>query len=87
MTPELLEEITDFLNTVAELDQDGDCLTCGQDGWDDNPDCPNHEPYDLPNDEAVESRCELITKARKLCLILADCQLPAEQSAVKKGDV
>jgi hypothetical protein len=55
-----------FAKMAARLSKDGECRTCGRDGFEDNPECSKHQPFDLESDDAVESLHVLIRGAREL---------------------
>jgi hypothetical protein len=55
-----------FAKTASRLIKDGECRTCGRDGFDDNPECPKHGPFDMRGDDAVDSLHVLISEAREL---------------------
>jgi hypothetical protein len=57
---------SEFIQGVARQIKDGECRTCGKDGFEENPDCKTHDPYDLPNDEAVDTLHALIEEAREI---------------------
>lgn len=54
-----------FAALVADLVKDGECLACGKDGFDPNPKCNDHEAWDMPNDDAVDTLHYCINEARK----------------------
>ena len=56
----------EFIQAVARLTLDGECVTCHADGYDDNPACGKHEPFDMPNDDAVDTVARWSSDARKL---------------------
>jgi hypothetical protein len=58
--------LMDFVRTTAKLTKDGECESCGLDGSEPNPACPDHEPWDMPNDDAVDALHSLIDQARGL---------------------
>jgi hypothetical protein len=55
-----------FIEQIARLTKDGECPTCR----DDDAKCsglpPLHEPYDMPNDDAVDTVARLVNDARAL---------------------
>ena len=56
-----------FVQRVADLNKDGECLECGLDGFEPNPDCPGkHEAFDLENDDAVDMLHYCISEARRV---------------------
>ena len=57
---------SEFIREIAALTKDGECQSCNQDGDDPNPDCPQHEAWDMPNDDAVETLHGLISQAREI---------------------
>lgn len=57
---------SEFIDLAAGLTMDGECVTCGKDGFEDNPDCNEHEPFDMPNDDAVDTLHSLIRYAREI---------------------
>ena len=56
----------EFIRQIVRLTKDGECSTCGKDGFDENPICTAHEPFDMPNDDAVETLHSLIEDARAI---------------------
>lgn len=60
------KRLMDFIKTTAKLTKDGECETCGLDGFEPNPECSTHEPWDMPNDDAVDTLHSLINGARSL---------------------
>lgn len=60
------KELMEFIRTTARLTKDRECHHCGLDGDDDNGQCAEHEPFDMPNDDAVETLHSLISGAREL---------------------
>ena len=58
--------LLEFARAASRLTKDGECCTCGQDGFDDNPECTRHRPFDMPGDDAVESLHVLIRRAREI---------------------
>ena len=55
-----------FVQATASLTKDGECVSCGKDGYEPNPDCHTHAPWDMRNDDAVETLHGLISNARRL---------------------
>jgi len=55
-----------FIEQIARLTKDGECPTC----HDDDAKCsglpPLHEPFDMPNDDAVDTVSRLVNDARDL---------------------
>lgn len=61
-----LEAALELTTDLAKLAKDGDCRKCLLDGYEPNPKCKLHAPYDLPNDTAVSEYHEAISTAREL---------------------
>ncbi len=57
-------DLEELRATAAKCVKDGECATCYKDGFEENPDCPSHEPFDMPNDDAVDTLHSLIEDAR-----------------------
>src|SRR6266498_4576246 len=55
-----------FLERIARLVKDGECQDCLLDGDSQNEDCDDHDAFDMPNDDAVDTLHSLITEAREL---------------------
>jgi hypothetical protein len=55
-----------FVQATASLTKDGECVSCGKDGYEPNPYCHTHAPWDMRNDGAVETLNGLISNARRL---------------------
>lgn len=51
---------------AANATKDGECSTCKKDGFYPNPNCNDHKPFDMPNDDAVDSLAGLIDMARNI---------------------
>lgn len=58
--------VDDFVRRTAGLTKDRECATCGKDGDEPNRKCNNHEPFDMPSDDAIETLHSLINEARAL---------------------
>jgi hypothetical protein len=56
----------EFIESIARFTKDGECAECGQDGYEDNPECKNHERSDMTNDDAWETLHSVISQAREL---------------------
>ncbi|MGH7813163.1 MAG: hypothetical protein ACREQI_04080 [Candidatus Binataceae bacterium] len=56
----------EFVRMTAKLNKDGECATCGKDGDEPNTECVYHQPWDMPNDDAVDTLHSLISEARDL---------------------
>lgn len=61
-----VSELLKFVSRTASLVKDGECPSCRTSGYDDNPECQVHSPYDLENDDAFDDRMDLIDEARDL---------------------
>jgi hypothetical protein len=59
------DRTTAFIQQVARLTKDGECASCGL-SVDLNRDCEDHQLFDMPNDDAVDTLHSLISKAREL---------------------
>lgn len=61
-------ELMKFVNLVAGLVKDGECTQCLDDGFEPKTimECPGHAPFDMTNDDAVDTLHSLISKARSL---------------------
>lgn len=53
------------LRMAASAVKDGECASCYTDGHEANPNCEDHEPFDMPSDDAVETLHSLIESARE----------------------
>ena len=58
--------LAQFVQATASLTKDSECVSCGKDGHEPNPDCHTHAPWDMRNDDAVETLHGLISNARRL---------------------
>ncbi len=63
------KRLMDFVGSIARLTKDGECVVCGKDGLEDNPECDDHEAWDMPNDDAVETLHSLISQAREIVAV------------------
>jgi len=59
------QKFREFAELVSRLTRDQECATCAS-SEDENPNCDNHELFDMPSDDAVETLCNLIRQAREL---------------------
>ena len=55
----------EFIELIARLTKDQECAACGS-GNEENADCSDHELFDMPNDDAVETLHGLISGARRV---------------------
>ena len=62
-----------FVEHVARLTKDHECAMCGL-AEHENPECSEHELFDMPNDDAVETLHSLISEARALDRADADAE-------------
>lgn len=63
---ERYERMAQFVRQISGFTQDKECLTCNQRGFDENPACSEHEPWDMPIDDAGDTVHSLISQARQL---------------------
>lgn len=61
-----LSQLEDLRHIIAHAVKDRECATCHQDGDDANPECTDHEPFDMTNDDAVDTLHSLISRAREI---------------------
>ena len=54
----------------AELTMDNECQTCNQSGIDESSSCSDHEPWNMPFDDALATVDSLISRARQLVTAL-----------------
>lgn len=73
-----------FLEQIARLTKDRECITCKLDGDEENEDCDDHHPFDMESDDAVETLHNLIRRAREMTGLVpyryncARCDQPIE---------
>jgi hypothetical protein len=63
---ERYEKMGQFVQQVSEFTQDEECQTCNQCGFDENPACSHHEPWQMSVDDAWDTIHSLISQARQL---------------------
>jgi len=64
------ETMAQFVRQISRFTQDSECQTCAQPGADENPSCPEHEPWNMPVDDAINTVDGLISRARQLVIEL-----------------
>src|SRR5438876_821738 len=64
----LVDRAVCFIDQVSARLKDGECFACGQYGHEPNSECAEHdqEPFEISNDEAVDTLHRLISEARTL---------------------
>jgi hypothetical protein len=66
MDPEAYDEMVCFVRLVSRLTRDRECSTCYGDGISSNPNCTDHQPWVMPDDDARNTVNRLIMEARLL---------------------
>lgn len=74
---EQYEQMAQFITQVSRLVRDGECEGCHRDGFAENVLCAEHEPWEMPLDDARETVDGLIAEARSLVRRLRMDQEPA----------
>jgi hypothetical protein len=64
------ETMAQFVRQISRFTQDDECQTCNLSGMDENPACSDHEPWNIPADDAVDTVQSLISRARQLVTAL-----------------
>jgi hypothetical protein len=63
---ERYEEMARFVRQISRFTKNDECPTCNHSGLRGNPACSDHEPWDMPVDDACDTIHSLISRARQL---------------------
>lgn len=63
---ESYETMAQFVRQISRFTDDNECPMCNRLGSDENPECPDHEPWTMPVDDALDTVRSLIWRARRL---------------------
>lgn len=61
------EQALALVKGIASMTMDQECAVCNKDGNEDNPECEDHEPWTMDDDDAVSTVHSLIQRAREIC--------------------
>ena len=64
-------QFRDYIEMVARLTRETECVTCGRDGTTGNPECPEHYAYEYPEHDASDTLHGLISRAPEGCYAAA----------------
>jgi len=64
------ETLVQFVKQISRFTQNGECQSCNQSGVDENPVCSDHEAWNMPLDDALDTVSTLISRARQLVTTL-----------------
>jgi hypothetical protein len=63
---ERYEKMAQFVRQISRFTRDNECPICGQQGVEENPACIDHQPWEMPIDDAWDTIDGLVSGARRL---------------------